>query len=82
MRLLIGNLPPGTGDDDLRAFVHKYIQVEIGGMTHVDVDGPNPSVLLEIHGAEHALLEEMQRRLHHVYWNGCMLSAHVMLFSG
>lgn len=26
MRLLIGNLPPGTGDDDLRAFVHKYIQ--------------------------------------------------------
>jgi len=81
MRLWIGNLPPDTSDDDLRAFVHKYVQVELGIMTHVEVDGKNPGILIEVHGAEYALLAEMQRRLHNVYWKGCQLSAHVMLFS-
>ncbi|CAN0627278.1 RNA-binding protein [Burkholderia multivorans] len=81
MRLWIGNLPPDTSDDDLRAFVHKYIQVELGSMTHVDVDGDKPGFLVEVHGAEHTLLAEMQRRLHDVYWKGYQISVHVMLFS-
>ncbi|MBN3786674.1 RNA-binding protein [Burkholderia sp. Ac-20353] len=81
MRLLIGNLPPDTSDDDLREFVNKYMPVEFGSITHIDVEDENPSVLIEVCGAEHVLLAEMQRRFHHLYWKGCELSAHVMLFS-
>ncbi|MGU7781131.1 hypothetical protein [Burkholderia sp. PU8-34] len=79
---MIGNLPPDTTDDDLRAFVHKYMhEVEIGHMTHLDGDDPHLGMLLEIPGAEQKLLAELQRRLHHMVWKGCALSVHVMLFA-
>jgi RNA recognition motif-containing protein len=81
MKLWIGNLPPDASDEDLRAFVHKYTQVEIVGLIHIDGDGSRPGVLIEIDGAGHMLLMQMQRRLHRMYWKGRQLAVQIMLFS-
>jgi hypothetical protein len=39
MKLWIGNLPPNKSDEDVRAFVRKYTEVEIDAMTRIEAMG-------------------------------------------
>jgi hypothetical protein len=81
MKLWISNLPPNKSDEDVRAFVRKYTQVEIGAITHIDGDGSRPGALIEIDGATRLMLSGMQRRLHGMYWEQHELTVHIMSFS-
>ena len=81
MKLWISNLPPGTSDDDLRAFVRKYTQVDVDSLTHIDGDGSHPGVLIRIDHASETMLIGMQHRLDGMYWNQHRLSVQVMSFS-
>lgn len=81
MELWISNLPPNKSDEDVRAFVRKYTQVEIDAMTRVDGDGTRPGVLIEIGGATQLMLLGMQRRLHQMYWDRHELIVHIISFS-
>lgn len=81
MKLWISNLPPETSDDELRAFVRKYTEVEIDSLTRIDGDGSHPGVLIGIDHASEVMLMGMQRRLDRMYWNLHRLSVQVMSFS-
>jgi hypothetical protein len=81
MKLWISNLPPDKRDDDVRGFVRKYTQVEIGAMTRIEGDGSRPGVLVEIDGASVMLLTGMQRRLHRMCWEQHPLDVHLMSFA-
>ena len=81
MKLWISNLPPNKSDEDLRAFVRKYTEVEVDAMTRIDGDGSRPGVLIEIGGATQLMLLEMHRRLHWMYWDQHQLSVQIMSFS-
>ena len=51
MKLWISNLPPNKSDENVRAFVRKYTEVEIDAMTRIDGDGSGlirpPSALIQ-----------------------------------
>ena len=81
MKLWISNLPPNKSDEDVRAFVRKYTEVEIDAMTRIDSDGSRPGVLIEIDGATQLTLLGMQRRLHRMYWDQHELTVQIMTFS-
>jgi hypothetical protein len=81
MKLWISNLPPDKSDDDVRAFVRKYTQVEIGSMVRIAGDGSRPGVLVEIVDATELMLMGMQRRLDRMYWDLHKLGVQVMTFS-
>jgi hypothetical protein len=81
MKLWISNLPPNKSDEEVRAFVRKYTEVEIDAMTRIDGDGSRPGVLIEIDGATQLMLLGMQRRLHRMYWDQHELSVQIMSFA-
>lgn len=79
MKLWIGNLEPGTTDDEIRAFVHKYTERNVTSIKHVPGDGSRPGVMLELEGAGAAELNQAQLRLHGMYWKNRALVAQVLL---
>jgi hypothetical protein len=81
MKLWISNLPPNKSDDDVRAFVRKYTEVEIDAMTRIEGDGSRPGLLIDINGATRLTLLAMQRHLHQLYWDQHELAVHIMSFS-
>jgi hypothetical protein len=81
MKLWISNLPPNKSDEEIRAFVRKYTQVEIEAMTRIDGDGSSPGVLIEIDGATRLMLSAMQTRMNRMYWDQHEINVHIMSFS-
>jgi hypothetical protein len=81
MKLWIGNLPPEKSDDDVRAFVRKYTQVEIDAIARIDGDGSRPGVLIEIDGCSELMLTGIKHRLDRIYWDGHELAVHVLSFA-
>jgi hypothetical protein len=79
MKLWIGNLDPAATDDELRAFVRKYIEREITSLKHVAGDGSRPGVMLALEGAGAAELNQAQLRLHGMYWKNRALVVQVLL---
>lgn len=71
MKLWIGNIAPGTSDDELTEFVKKYApQLECTAMQRVEGDGSRPAAVLEFPEAPVGALEEVVLRLHGMYWKG------------
>lgn len=81
MKLWISNLPPEKSDEDVRAFVRKYAEVEIDVITRIDGDGPRPGVLIEIFNAPELMLMGIQHRLDKMYWGQHELAVHILSFS-
>lgn len=81
MKLWISNLPPNKSDEDIRAFVRKYTEVEVDAMTRIDGDGSRSGVLIEIGGATQLMLSAMQTRLNQMYWDQHEITVHIMSFS-
>jgi hypothetical protein len=79
MKLWIGNIEPGTTDDELRAFVRKYTAREITSLEHVPGDGSRPGVMLQLEGAGTVELNQAQLRLHGMHWKSRALVVQVML---
>lgn len=69
--LWIGNIAPGTTDDESKAFVKKYApRLECAAIQRVEGDGSRPAAMLEFSEPPLGALEEVTLRLHGMYWKG------------
>ena len=71
MKLWIGNIAPGTTDDELKAFVKKYApHLECTAVQRIEGDGSRPAAMLEFFEPALGALEQATLRLHGMYWKG------------
>ena len=69
MKLWIGNITPGTSDEEVRELVRKYApNLECTSLQRVDGDGSRPAAVLEFADAPFGALEAISLRLHGMYW--------------
>ena len=69
MKMWIGNVAPGTSDDDIRAFVKKYApDLDCAGIQRVEGDGSRPAAVLEFPEAKSGAIEKAAMRLNGMYW--------------
>ena len=77
MKLWIGNIAPGTGDEELRAFLGRYGVDGIAAIEQVAGDGSRPAVMVEVAAAPEHILKVTQR-LNGMYWKGRSLMVQAM----
>jgi hypothetical protein len=69
MKLWIGNMAPGTPDEEIRAFVKKYApNLECTKIQRVEGDGSRPAAVLEFADPPLGALEGVSMRLNGMYW--------------
>ena len=79
MRIWIGNMAPGTTDDELKEFVKKYApDLECTEIQRVDDSGTRPGAILKFAGTT-AQLGNLAVRLHGMYWKEHSLTCHTLL---
>ena len=79
MKLWIGNIAPGTSDEDVKAFIAKYAPAfTCTGITRVDGSGSRPAAILEFAEVPLAALETISMRLNGMYWKERELLVQVM----
>lgn len=69
MKLWIGNIAPGTSDEELRDFLKKYGVDSVASIEHVDGDGSRPAAVVEVAATPDALMKVTQR-LNGMFWKG------------
>ena len=71
MKLWIGNIAPGTSDDEIREFVRKYApDLQCVNIQRVDGDGSRPAATLEFAVTPPGSVEQISIRLDGMYWKG------------
>jgi hypothetical protein len=75
MHLLLGNIEPGTTDDEIRDLLVKYGFPSFDEIAHVEGDGSRPAVALTFNTIDATALSSLQSRLHNMYWKNRQLSA-------
>jgi len=69
VKLWIGNIAPGTTDDELREFVKKYApDLEIKTIQRVEGDGSRPAASIEFVDTPYGSVEKISMRLNGMYW--------------
>jgi len=69
MKLWIGNIAPGTTDEEIREFVKKYAPaLECTTMQRVEGDGSRPAAILEFSNPPLGAIETASLRLNGMYW--------------
>lgn len=69
MKLWIGNIAPGTTDDEIREFVKKYApDLECTKIQRIEGDGSRPAATLEFADTPYGSVEKISMRLHGMYW--------------
>lgn len=77
-RLLLGNIEPGSTDDEIREFLVKYGFPPFDEIEHEPGDGSRPGALLKFENVDPEALAKLQPRIHDVYWKMRKLSARVL----
>lgn len=77
MKLWIGNIAPGTTDDELRGLLGKYGAAEVASVEHVPGDGTRPAAILDV-AATPETLYQLTQRLNGMYWKGRSLTVQAM----
>ena len=77
MKLWIGNIEPGTSDEELRAFLARYGIDTVESIQKVEGDGSRPAVVLEVPASTEVLMKATQR-LNGLYWKGRSLNVQAM----
>jgi hypothetical protein len=77
MKLWIGNIAPGTNDDELRAFLGRYGIPEVASIEQVPGDGTRPAAILDVAATPEAL-SKLTQRLNGMYWKGRSLTVQAM----
>jgi hypothetical protein len=77
MKLWIGNIAPGTTDDELRELLVKYGASEVASVEHVAGDGTRPAAILDVAATPEALYQ-LTQRLNGMYWKGRSLTVQAM----
>jgi RNA recognition motif-containing protein len=71
MKLWIGNIAPGTSDEEIREFVKKYApDLECTKILRVEGDGSRPAATLEFTDTPYGSVEKISMRLHGMHWKG------------
>jgi hypothetical protein len=71
MKLWIGNMAPGTTDEEIRALVKKYApDLECTRVARVEGDGSRPGASLEFADTPFGALEKVSMRLNGMHWKG------------
>jgi hypothetical protein len=69
MKLWIGNIAPGTSDEEIKGLVKKYVpELTCTGIERVEGTGSRPGALLEFTGASGGGIDKLIERLNGVYW--------------
>jgi hypothetical protein len=77
MKLWIGNIAPGTQDEEIRDLVIRYGAGTVGAVEHVPGDGSRPAAMVEV-AASQAQLLNVTQRLNGLYWKGRSLTVQGM----
>jgi hypothetical protein len=77
MKLWVGNIAPGTSDDELRALIDKYGGGEVLSVQHVADDGPRPAAILDIAATTETMFR-LTQRLNGMHWKGRSLTVQSM----
>ena len=81
MKLWLGNIEPGTSDDEIRELVKKYAaELECSAIERVEGDGSRPAAMIEFSKGGTTALENLRLRLHGMYWKGRALMCSTMRF--
>ncbi|CEJ96085.1 hypothetical protein BGLT_07065 [Caballeronia glathei] len=77
-RLYLGNLEPGTSDDEVREFLQKYGFPAFDSIEHEPGVGTRPGVVLTFDGVDPMVLGSLQQRIHNMYWKNRKLNALIL----
>jgi len=77
-QLWIGNIAPGTSDDELKALLVKYGFPAFDSIEHVPGDGSRPAVMVSFTRTDPMALQQLQPRVHNLYWKNRRLNVEVM----
>jgi hypothetical protein len=77
-RLLLGNIEPGTSDEEIAAFLDKYGFPTYDRIEQVPGDGSRPAVLLTFDRVGESLLEKLRPRIHHIFWKSRELNVMIL----
>ena len=77
MKLWLGNIAPGTSDEELRAFLEKYGAPSVVSVERVASDGARPAAMVELAAAPETLTR-LTLRLNGMYWKGRSLTVQAM----
>jgi hypothetical protein len=75
MHMLLGNIEPGTTDDEVRDLLVKYGFPPFDEIAYIAGDGSRPAVALTFHTIDAHALTSLQTRLHNMYWKNRQLTA-------
>ena len=80
MRLWIGNMAPGTTDDEIKALCGKYgVELECGDVERVEGSGTHPAAIVEFTAGKTAALSNLALRLNGMYWKGRSLNCNTLM---
>ncbi len=80
MRLWIGNMAPGTTDDEIKAFLKKYSpDLDCYEIERVEGDGSHPAAIMRFTGGTVEMLGNLAIRLNGMYWKGRSLNCNTLM---
>jgi RNA recognition motif-containing protein len=80
--LWIGNIPPNTSDEELKALLTKYGFPACDEIKHVAGDGSRPAAMLMFNSASALVLHQLQPRVQNLFWKDRRLTVSVMSTAG
>jgi hypothetical protein len=78
VKLLIGNIAPGTSADEVRALLEKYGAPGVGPIEQVAGEGSRPAAVAEVAAAPE-VLNKITQRLNGMYWKGRSLTVQALM---
>ncbi|WP_327381587.1 RNA-binding protein [Caballeronia choica] len=76
--LWMGNVEPGTTDEEIKEFLIKYGFPPFDAIEHIEGDGSRPAVLLTFAGVGPEALRHLQPRVHDMFWKNHKINVQVM----
>ena len=76
--LMLGNVEPGTTDDEIRDLLVKYGFPPFDEIVHEPGDGTNPAVLLTFATIDATAMFNLQKRVHGLFWKHRKLTARIL----
>jgi len=77
-RLLLGNVPAATTEDQIGEFLVKYGFPPYDAIEMQPGDGSNPVYLLTFNGLDAAEMFKLQGRVHQMFWKDRKVTARIM----
>jgi hypothetical protein len=69
MKLWLGNIEPGTSDEEIKELVKKYApDLTCTDIERVEGSGSRPGAMLELSGGGMGALDKLSQRLNGMYW--------------